>query len=292
VLAVSFVAGLAALVRMASPGPFAPAGPTSVIRLPAPVTAIVIALFVLAALVFLLCLRRRLARRGRADVEGEAPAAGPPTPRWVRALAQVLSLVYLLAIAYLVWRGAIPLADIMALGYGAASGIGATLSGPPPPSAPPAVTWTFAILALAAGTGALALALWVAFGDRLTRWWDASAGDPPTDPLAEAVGESVEDLLGEPDARRAIIRCYARFERVARAFQIERRPWWTPAEFMREALDRRRLPPAAVETLTGLFELARFSHHPLGPAERSRALRALDEIGAAVEEGQVDAAPR
>jgi hypothetical protein len=37
-----------------------------------------------------------------------------------------------------------------------------------------------------------------------------------------------------------------------------------------------------VPTLTHLFELARFSHRPLGPAERDRALDALDEIRSAI----------
>jgi hypothetical protein len=45
-----------------------------------------------------------------------------------------------------------------------------------------------------------------------------------------------------------------------------------------------------VPTLTGLFELARFSHHPLGPSERDRALAALDEIRTAMRATESDAA--
>ena len=101
-------------------------------------------------------------------------------------------------------------------------------------------------------------------------------------PLEAAVDDSVEDLRAEPDARRAIVRCYARFERAAAASGVERKPWSTPMEFMREALRRLPLPRTAVPTLTGLFELARFSHHPLGPSERDRALAALDEIRTAM----------
>src|SRR5438445_300741 len=48
------------------------------------------------------------------------------------------------------------------------------------------------------------------------------------------------------------------------------------------ALRRLRVPRTAVPTLTGLFELARFSHHPLGPTERDQALEALDEIRSAM----------
>ena len=49
---------------------------------------------------------------------------------------------------------------------------------------------------------------------------------------------------------------------------------------------------AAVPALTGLFELARFSHHPLGTPERDRALAALDEIRTAIEEREGNAPAR
>lgn len=290
-LAASFVIGLAALVRLAGPGA-APDGPIGVIRVPGPVTAVVAGLFTLAAVVFLVHILRRRDRRPPPGEDGEMPAGRPGTPWWVRTLARALSLVYFVVLAYLVWRGAIPLADLMALASGAAAGGGGGPGGLPSPSAPAVVTWAYAILALGAGAGALGLALWVALGDRLGRWWKGPDGDPSPAPMVDAVAESLEDLAVEPDARRAIIRCYARFESVARAFRIERRPWWTPAEFMREALGRRRLPPAALATLTGLFELARFSDRALGPVERARALRALDEIRTAIHTGRADVIAR
>jgi hypothetical protein len=59
-------------------------------------------------------------------------------------------------------------------------------------------------------------------------------------------------------------------------------------EFMREALARLPVPRAAVPTLTGLFELVRFSHHALGPRERDRALEALHEIRTAIEAADGD----
>ena len=62
----------------------------------------------------------------------------------------------------------------------------------------------------------------------------------------------------------------------------------TPMEFMREALTRLAAPASAVRTLTGLFELARFSHLALGVPERDRALDALDEIKASMEARSAD----
>jgi len=214
-----------------------------------------------------------------------------PAPPWVRTLTQVLSLLNFLLIVYLMWRGVIPLANLVLSGQG----IGAAFAPPLPehgPVAPPLVAWTFGILALAAGFGALAVALWMAFGDRLTEWWEGKGSEPQPPPLYAAVEESLEDLRAEPDARRAIIRCYARFERVAADSGFARKPSHTPTEFMREALPRLPLPRGAVPALTGLFELARFSHRALGQRERDRALDALDEIKAALEEGRTNAVPR
>jgi hypothetical protein len=290
-LAVSFVIGLAAVVRMAAPLTGEAADITGAIRLPRTVTATIVTLFSLAAVVFLGDLLRRMAARRREE-DVDLPGPEPPRiPGWLRTLTQLLSLAYFVVVAYLLWRGAIPLVDIMALGGGGLTALGGTPA--PALGTPPfLVTWTFAALALAAGVGALALALWVAFGERLALRREPVDPDPPAEPLTAAVEESVEDLRGEPDPCRAIVRCYARFERVAAASGVARAPWSTPMEFMREALGRLPLPRAAVPALTGLFELARFSHHPLGPPERDRALAALDEIRAAIEEGPGDARAR
>jgi hypothetical protein len=45
------------------------------------------------------------------------------------------------------------------------------------------------------------------------------------------------------------------------------------------------VPAPPVERLTGLFELARFSDHPVNPAARDAACDCLDEITAAVRDG-------
>jgi hypothetical protein len=288
-LAASFVIGLAAVVRMASPVPGGGADITGMIRLPHPVTVSIVTLFSLAAFVFFADLLRRAARR-REDEEEEGASVpdAPRIPGWLRTLSQLLSIAYFVVVAYLLWRGAIPLADVMLLRGGGVSAVGGGASSPGL-GAPPFVTWTFAGLALAAGLGALALALWVAFGDRLALLRERTHADVSPEPLAAVVEESLEDLRSEPDPRRAIIRCYARFERVAARSGVTRQPWSTPMEFMGEALRRLPVPSASVPALTGLFELARFSHHPLGTPERDQALAALHEIRTAIEERPGDA---
>jgi len=92
------------------------------------------------------------------------------------------------------------------------------------------------------------------------------------------------DLRAEPDARVAIIRAYGRFERALAAARAPRAAWQTPAEFMRTTLARLPVPAAPVRRLTALFEVARFSTHPLGAEARDAACDSLDEIGTALEE--------
>jgi hypothetical protein len=283
-LAASFVIGLAAVVRMTGPTPDGP-DVSGVIRLPRPVTVAIVSLFTLAALVFLTDVLRRGLSRRKEEAEGERPEGPTRTPPWLRRLTLILSILNVAVLAYL-WRRAVLDGGFFPRGGGLASGL--ALPGTGPLSAPAVFNWVFAILALAAGLGALGFALWVALGDRLARTRDDGGGEPPAPPLQAAVEESLEDLRSEPDPRRAIVRCYARFERTAADSGLERKPWLTPMEFMREALARLPVPRAAVPTLTGLFELARFSHHALGPRERDRALEALHEIRTAIEASDGD----
>jgi len=287
-LAASLVIGVAALVRMAGPVPAEPDDIAGIIRLSRPITSTIGALLALAALVFLVGVARRL--RAMRRREGEFTPGPEPSrmPIWLRTLNQFLSFVYFVALAYLIWKGAIPLVGLLSQTLIVGSGIMPGIPEGPPLGAPPLVTWTFGALAIAAAVGALALALWLAFADRLVEWWQAEREDAPLAPLAEVVDESLDDLRNEPDARRAIIRCYARFERVAARSGFGRKPWLTPMEFMREVLPRLPIPHGTLPMLTSLFEVARFSPHPLGVVERDRALDALDAIRAAIEAARRD----
>lgn len=107
--------------------------------------------------------------------------------------------------------------------------------------------------------------------------------------LQAAVEDSLDDLRHLPDARLAIIRCYDRFEKALAGADVRRSPWETVMEFMREALRHPHLPQEAVRELTGLFEVARFSRHELGPSHRERAWQALMAVKIALEEKQLNA---
>lgn len=284
-LAAGFLIALAAALRMAGPVPDGH-HVSGVIRLPGSVTAAILALFGLALLVFVGDLVRRALSKEKGPSEHEPAEEPTRVPRWLRRVTMILSLVNAAVLAYL-WRRAV-------LDGGLFSGVGGLASGLPlpgvdPGSAPAILNWVFGGLAVAAGLGALGLALWVALADRPAREEEEPADTAPSGPLEAAVDESLEDLRAESDPRRAIVRCYSRFERAAADSGHARRPSLTPAEFMHEVLARLSLPRAAVPTLTGLFELARFSHHALGPQERDRAVDALHEIRRAMEVRDGDA---
>jgi hypothetical protein len=283
-LAVSLVVGLAALVRIVDPTVGAGDDLTGVIRLPSPVTWTIAALFAGAALLVVLDVVRRMrSRRHAEDEELMGAREAPPRQPWLQAVTQLFAFLNFVVLAYLLWTNT-PLMELLSMGHGAMGAPGAPAE--PAPDAPALITWTFAAVALLAGAAALGFAVWLTTGDRLATWWAEEPEEPAPPPLVRAVEESLEDLRAEPDARRAIIRCYARFEHAAAASGLERRPWHTPMEFMREALARLPAPGDAVRALTGLFELARFSDRALGPGERARALDALDDIKGAIDGGR------
>jgi hypothetical protein len=152
---------------------------------------------------------------------------------------------------------------------------------PPIVPASPLTTGLIGALALLAGLGSLGFALWLGLAGRLLPPPGAAEDQPAR--LAQAVEESLDDLRREPDARAAILKIYRHFERALAGAAVPRRPWQTPTEFMRAVLSRLPLPPSAVRSLTGLFEIARFSRHPVGEAERDSAWRSLTEIRATLD---------
>jgi hypothetical protein len=162
----------------------------------------------------------------------------------------------------------------------ALSGLGSP-DQPPLVPASPLTSGLIGALALLAGLGSLGFALWLGLAGRLLPRPGAAKEQPAR--LAQAVEESLDDLRREPDARAAILKIYRHFERALAGAAVPRRPWQTPTEFMRAVLSRLPLPPSPVRSLTGLFEIARFSRHPVGEAERESAWRSLTEIRAALD---------
>jgi hypothetical protein len=164
---------------------------------------------------------------------------------------------------------------------------------PRPPEAPPdkpavaapGFAWTLFILAALVGLGMVGGAVWVLFGDRIERWWyGITYVEEARRALLNAVEIGLDDLLREPDPRRAVIVCYRRLEQVLEQHGLSRAPWQTPVEYVHVALQRFRLPAARLHGLTTLFELAKFSAHVLGEREKQTAVEALRTVKTTLEE--------
>jgi hypothetical protein len=287
--ACGFVLGLAALKGpRAAPVDGGTGARLLLVRLPEPLAAAVLGLFALSALLLLaVLLPRELRRRRKDDEEPELYYERPKVSPWVLVVVWGLVLIPFAVIAYALWLGWTPFEDGVASSRlpGGSPGARWIPQGSERPIASfPLFSGALGFLALLSGLGSLGLMLWIVFGDRLARWWTGSpAGSPEPQPLIEVIDESLDDLRREPDTRRAIIMCYRRFEQVLARSGFPRAAWETPGEFMRQALSRLALPSGAVSALTELFELSKFSHHPVGPAERDVALAALVQIKSALE---------
>ncbi|MFL5792587.1 MAG: DUF4129 domain-containing protein [Actinomycetota bacterium] len=104
---------------------------------------------------------------------------------------------------------------------------------------------------------------------------------PPRTPgerLVELLDDTLEDLEREPDPRRAVIAAWARMERGLAAAGLPRRPAEAPFEYAGRVLEAALARPASVHRLTGLFERAKFSRHPVGQADRDQAIDALRTV--------------
>ena len=97
---------------------------------------------------------------------------------------------------------------------------------------------------------------------------------------AEAGGPllHLRDARLEPDPRRAVIAAYATMEQMLAAQGVPRRAVEAPLEYMARLFAASDVSREALRTLTDLFELARFSQHPISPATKERAIAALTVI--------------
>lgn len=98
--------------------------------------------------------------------------------------------------------------------------------------------------------------------------------------FAASMGDAIDDLEAEPDARRAVIAAYARMEAVLARNGLERTPSETAVEYLRRVLLGLTSRGEAVQTLTALFEQAKFSAHEIDGAMKHDAIGALREIRA------------
>ncbi len=106
-----------------------------------------------------------------------------------------------------------------------------------------------------------------------------------------AVVGSIDAMLADPDPRTAIIGAYARLLEHLAASGAGRREPEAPLEHLRRVLTMLRVRPDPLRELIELFELARFSTHPLAGSHRDRALDALGAVARDLESAPAAVAP-
>jgi hypothetical protein len=283
-------AGLLLLLAATAGPPPAPStapGATVAIRINDSVAMVIVGLFALSILLFL-----SLQRRRRPEGDEEPGERDPSLPRRRSAMYAALPfLLLLVTLIYLAWTrwapgGPHPLEAPLA----ALSGLlGMLAQAQKPPTSLPLFDYAVAGLILALALATCALMVVLVFAERIMRWLARPRHAGRAAALDAAAAESLEDLRTDPDARAAIIRAYRRFELALAAVRVTRLAWQTPSEFMRTALRESAVPAPAVERLTGLFELARFSDHALGADARDAAYGSLDAVRAALATETADA---
>jgi hypothetical protein len=111
--------------------------------------------------------------------------------------------------------------------------------------------------------------------------------DALADELGLLLDDAIDDLLAEPDPRRAVIAAYARMERALAAFGLPRHDAEAPLEYLeRIAPAIAHIPGAAglAFELTHLYERARFSAHAVDVEMKDDALSALVRLRAELQE--------
>jgi uncharacterized membrane protein (DUF485 family) len=135
------------------------------------------------------------------------------------------------------------------------------------------VLWATIVLLLAC------VAVWV--------WWRRK--HPPVarlgaatrtleDDVAGSLSDAIDDLESEPDARRAVIAAYARMERAFGRHGLSRQVSETASEYLERILLGLTTRVEAVGRLTGLFDQAKFSDHPIDGRMKQDAIDALRVI--------------
>ncbi len=117
----------------------------------------------------------------------------------------------------------------------------------------------------------------------------ALADETSSPHVQRAIAAGLQALRTHTDPRQAIIACYARLEHLLTDYGVPAHAHLTPQEYMGEALRTLELPTEAFAGLVALFELARYSLHPLDETARATALAHLEHVQAHLQQDHTHA---
>ncbi|MGH7104795.1 MAG: DUF4129 domain-containing protein [Acetobacteraceae bacterium] len=249
-----------------------------------------VALLLLAALVLTVALLFSVLPQPHRKDPDDFEREPPPSPRLSPGAIAVTFAVLLASLGAVMWV-VFFLRPQQEVAPGAGPLVAATLHHQAAPSATRAVLhapiagWSVTVVLGLLAVGAIAFALWLISNNhwmllRRPRRRQRVSGLAAA--LDAATGSAVEDLINDPDPRRAVIACYRRCERAVAEQRHPRYPWQTPREFIAAAMGALKLPAGAVGTLLGVFERARFGEVAMHGSDRDTALRAVATIRAAL----------
>jgi hypothetical protein len=134
------------------------------------------------------------------------------------------------------------------------------------------------------------LGLWILYEGWGKVRFQGTAEAPHPRQVQRAVAAGLQALRTHTDPRQAIIACYARLEHLLTDYGVPAYEHLTPQEYMGTALHDLDLPTDAFAGLVGLFELARYSLHPLDDTARLTAMAYLEQLQTHLQRDDVHAA--
>jgi hypothetical protein len=147
--------------------------------------------------------------------------------------------------------------------------------------------YTLFVMVVVIYGGIALVALWVLFEGRGYVAGPAPRENAHVRQLRRAMQAGLRELRQHADPRQAIIACYARLEYLLEDHGMPAYQHLTPQEYMGVALQGLDLPLDAFTGLIRLFELARYSLHPLDDVARAAATNHLERLTAHLEGGAV-----
>jgi protein-S-isoprenylcysteine O-methyltransferase Ste14 len=134
------------------------------------------------------------------------------------------------------------------------------------------------------------LGLWMLYEGWGKMRFQGALDDPRSRQVQRAVAAGLQELRTHADPRQAIIACYARLEHLLTDYGVPAYEHLTPQEYMGTALRDVDLPAEAFAGLVALFELARYSLHPLDDTARLTAMAYLEQLQTHLEQDDTHAA--